>query len=298
MLLYNEFINIAYEITMLKKIPVQVRFGILFLAFFLCSYIAKECFRFISPGHVGVLINMFGNHKSDDQVLSVGFHIVLPWKKIYEFPIFEQNKTWEKEDSFNFQTAEGLSVNAEVGITYHLKQQEVPRIFQKYRAGISEITNTFIRNYIRDAINKSASHFKIEELYSSAKEKFFEEVQKTVSHDLNELGINVSRIYLIGQFHFPKNVIAALNAKIEANQRAQQRENELREAEAEAKKKIANANGEAESMRVKAKAQAESNKLLTDSISEPLIKWQATQKWDGKMPRVTGGAVPFIEIPK
>lgn len=34
--------------------------------------------------------------------------------------------------------------------------------------------------------------------------------------------------------------------------------------------------------------------LLGDNAE--LIQWQAVQKWDGHMPHVTSGAMPFIEV--
>ena len=68
-------------------------------------------------------------------------------------------------------------------------------------------------------------------------------------------------------------MITALNAKIEANQRAQQRENELREAEAEAKKKVAAAEGEAKCILLKANSEAKANSTLASSITAELIQW-------------------------
>jgi regulator of protease activity HflC (stomatin/prohibitin superfamily) len=160
---------------------------------------------------------------------------------------------------------------------------------------MDEITNVFIRNYIRDAINKSASKTCIEDLYSG-KEGFFQDVENHVRIDLSPMGIELSRIYLIGRFHFPPTVISALNSKIEAMQRAQQRENELREAEAEAKKQIAKAEGQARCVILQAESEAKANLFLAKSVTAELIQWQAVQKWDGKLPHVTSGAVPFIEI--
>jgi len=226
-------------------------------------------FKMISPGYVGVLVNLFGEKKGiNPQELHVGMHWIAPWKKVYVFPIFEQNNTWEGNDeAFHFQTSEGMACSAEVGITYHLRSNEIPSIFQKYRRGMNEITNIFIKNYIRDAINKSASKMKIEDLYGSGKEAFFDAVQEHVRDDLKGIGIELSRIYLIGRFHFPTNVIAALNSKIEAVQRAQQRENELREAEAEAKKQIAKAEGQAKCSMLQAEAEAKANLVLARSVT-------------------------------
>jgi regulator of protease activity HflC (stomatin/prohibitin superfamily) len=255
------------------------------------------CFKMISPGYVGVVVDMLGDSKGvQDKELHVGMHWIAPWKSVYEFPIFEQNVTWEGErEGFNFQTSEGVGVSADIGITYHLRADSIPLIFQRYRRGMDEITHVFIRNFIRDAVNKSASKTRIEDLYSG-KECFFVDVEKHVTEDLAPIGIEISRIYLIGRFHFPPNVIAALNSKIEANQRAQQRENELREAEAEAKKQVAKAEGAAKCSLLQAEAEAKANLVLSRSVTPELISWQAVQKWDGKMPQVTSGATPFIQV--
>jgi regulator of protease activity HflC (stomatin/prohibitin superfamily) len=256
------------------------------------------CFKMISPGYVGVVVDLLGDNKGvEAKELHVGMHWISPWKSVYQFPIFEQNDTWEGErETFNFQTSEGMAVSADVGITYHLRPECIPLIFQKYRRGMDEITHVFIRNYIRDAINKSASHIKIEDLYSSAKESFFSDVEGSVRRELAPIGIDITRIYLIGRFHFPQTVITSLNSKIEATQRAEQRENELREAEAEAKKKIAQAEGQAKCSMLQAEAEAKANAILSQSVTAELIQWQAVQKWDGKLPTVTSGATPFIQV--
>lgn len=255
------------------------------------------CFKMISPGYVGVVVDLLGDNKGvESKELHVGMHWIAPWRSVYQFPIFEQNDTWEGErENFNFQTSEGMAVSADIGITYHLRPESIPLIFQRYRRGMYEITHVFIRNYIRDAINKSASKTRIEDLYSG-KESFFEDVESHVRQDLAPIGIELSRIYLIGRFHFPPTVISALNAKIEAVQRAQQRENELREAEAEAKKQIAKAEGQARCAIVQAESESKANILLSQSVTAELIQWQAVQKWDGKLPSVTSGATPFIQV--
>lgn len=259
-----------------------------------------SCFTMIEPGNVGVKVNLFGDKKGvDSHAMSVGAHFVPPWKQVYRFPVFEQNYCWEGNQSFQFQTRDGMVVYADIGITYRIRPEDVHNIFQRYRRGIDEITSIFLRNYMRDAINKAASRYKIDDLYSTEKERFFDEVQSHVSDTLHEIGIDVSRIYLIGRFHFPNQVVNALNAKIEAMQRAEQRENELREAEAEAKKQIAAARGQAEAellisrtraeaMLIDAKATADGNKLIAESLTSDVLESRRIDKWDGKLPEVLG----------
>jgi regulator of protease activity HflC (stomatin/prohibitin superfamily) len=256
------------------------------------------CFKMISPGYVGVVVDMLGDEKGvEAKELHVGMHWIAPWKNVYQFPIFEQNHTWRGDnEGFSFQTCEGLAVAADLGITFHLRPESIPVVFAKYRRGMDEITHVFIRNYVRDSINKAASKMTVEDLYGKGKESFFDEVEKNVRIDLQPIGIEISRIYLIGRFHFPQTVITALNSKIEANQRAQQRENELREAEAEAKKQVAKAEGEARCKLAQAEAEAKANLLVAKSVTPTLIQWQAIQQWDGKLPQVFGDVTPFINL--
>lgn len=307
--LYKLFIRNLWE-TMEVNINGCLVAVVWVVATFLAVIIAPS-FTLIKPGTVGIVVNLFGDKKGvEDQELTVGYYFIPPWKDIYTFPTYEQNHTWRCEggEGFSFQTMEGLSISASIGITYHLKPTEIHLLFCKYRRGMEEISHIFIRNFIRDAINRHASKLKIEDLYGSAKESFFDDVQKVVQHDLAELGIVVSRIYLIGNFVFPDRVIEALNQKIEAIQRAQQRENELREAEAQAKKDVATSDGHARSMlltatanakkiEMEAAAQAKANDLLSASLSPNLIKSQEIQKWDGKLPVYSGvGITPFMNV--
>jgi regulator of protease activity HflC (stomatin/prohibitin superfamily) len=263
--------------------------------------IILNSFNMIKPGEVGIVVDLFGSNKGvENKELTVGVHFIPPWKDIYRFPIFEQNHQWVGEEGFNFQTSEGLSVHADIGITFNLEPSRVHELFSKYRRGMQEITHLFIKNNIRDSVNKIASRMKIEDLYGPKKEEFFKAVHESVLEELKPIGFNISHIFIIGKFGVPEVVMEALNKKIEATQRAQQRENELRESEAQAKKEMAQAEGagkskiitakaEAESLIIEATSKANANNMLARSLTADLLKWQAINKWDGKLPNALGG---------
>ena len=84
----------------------KISIGIFF--YFIFSWVL--CFKMISPGYVGVVIDMLGDGKGvQEKELHVGIHWIAPWKNVYQFPIFEQNDTWEGDsEGFNFQTCEGM----------------------------------------------------------------------------------------------------------------------------------------------------------------------------------------------
>lgn len=85
----------------------------------------------------------------------------------------------------------------------------------------------------------------------------------------------------------------AIQQKSIAQQNAdkQKIENEAAIAKAEADKQVAITNAEAEAQKtsIAADAQAEANRKLAESLSDTLIDYQKIQKWDGKLPTVSGG---------
>jgi len=266
-------------------------------ALLLSLILFKSCFQRVQPGEVGVVVNLLGSHKGvEDEELRVGYHFIKPWCKVFVFPIFEQNHQWIEKEGFSFQTSEGLAVHADIGITFNLQPDRVHELFAKYRRGMDEITHLFIRNNLRDAINRGAAKLKIEELYGSAKEAFFTNVLNQVQTELSPLGFNISHLYIIGQFNVPETVRTALNSKIEAIQRAQQRENELREAEAQARKEVAVMSGLAQSKLIQAEADAKANRLISQSLTKEMLQWEALKKWDGRLSVVSGSPNNIIDI--
>jgi hypothetical protein len=80
-------------------------------------------------------------------------------------------------------------------------------------------------------------------------------------------------------------------------QAALKAENEVKTAEANAKIAIAQAQGAAEALRIQADGEAYYNRTVAASLNELLVKQDAIEKWDGKMPVYTGGGVvPFIDV--
>lgn len=258
---------------------------------------------YIHPGYVGIKVHLLGAQKGIDnevEPLDVGRHWEGIHEDIHKFPVFIQNYVWTQDkaegspndESFTFQTEEGLEAGADVGISYALEKEKVPYIFQKYRKGVDEITDIVLRNSVRNAFNTVASKYKVEFVYGKGKEQLLREVEAMVKKEFAEQGILIDKLYWIGSIRLPKNVKEALDLKIEATQRAEQRENELREAEAEAKKKV-----------IQAKAEAEANLQKLRTINNTLIQYEkvlnekaAIEKWDGKLPNTMTGVVPFVDV--
>ena len=264
-----------------------------------CSY--------VPAGHVGIKVNLLGGDKGvDSEVLGVGRYWIGWNEDLYVFPTFMQNYVWTagvdegspNDESISFQTADGMTANADIGISYSIDPEKVALIFQTYRRGVEEITDTFLRNMVRDALVKQASNKPIEYVYGAGKAELIAAVQKDVADQVGSLGINIGKIYWIGEIRLPEVVLKSINAKNAATQMAQQRQNEVAQAKAEADKKIEDARGQAESLLKVAEAQAKANKVLAESLTTEFVQYQAITKWDGKLPTtmIPGQATPLVNI--
>lgn len=45
-----------------------------------------------------------------------------------------------------------------------------------------------------------------------------------------------------------------------------------------------------------AKGKAQANEVLKQSLSPEIVEIKKIEKWDGKLPQVSGGATPFVQI--
>jgi regulator of protease activity HflC (stomatin/prohibitin superfamily) len=109
----------------------------------------------------------------------------------------------------------------------------------------------------------------------------------------------------------------AVEAKVAAQQRALQAQNELRRIQIEAQQNEAQAIGEQKANIARAEGIKQSNVLQAEGEAQAItiidqqlrnnptyLEWLKATKWDGKLPLVTGGGAgggqgvtPFIEIP-
>ena len=257
----------------------------------------------VPAGTVGVKVYLLGTNKGvDREVLGVGRYWIGMNEELYIYPTYQVNYTFTKDEAegspaneeFTFQTNEGLSCSMDLGVSLHFDKSEISNMFQKYRKGPDEIRGVVVRNTIRDALNKVASGMQVEAVYGSKKAELIDLVQKSVTEQLTPSGIIIDKISIIGSIRLPKEIKSALDSKVAATQKAQQSENELRRAEADARKVVAMARGE-----------AESNAIRSASLNDKIIlmakienERQAIQKWNGVLPSVSSGAIPFLNINK
>ena len=257
----------------------------------------------IEPGYGGIKVVKSGSNRGvQKEVLPTGWTIPGPGVNIYQFPLYSINYSFTRDktegspvnEEFSVQSSEGMECTMDLGLIMHYDKSKLPVMFEKYRKGEGDIRGVVVRNSIRDALNKIGASMTAEEIYSSKKVELITQVSKTVAAELAPNGIIIESISLIGGVRPPKNIVAALNAKVEATQKAQQRENELRTAEAQAAKDIAQAKGEAEANRLR--EQTASPEVIKLKELENQAAWIA--KWNGVLPSTVAGSDASLIIGK
>lgn len=253
----------------------------------------------VPAGNVGVKFDLYGGDKGvTGEVVGPGKYW-LGWnEEMYLFPTFTVNDSYTAKEGNNitFQDRDGTQISADVGLAFSIPADKADEVFQKYRKGVDEIVDTVLKNAVRNALNSETGKMEVSEIYGTGKEALMARTLNRVQAELGPVGVNVENLFWIGAMQLPPQITGAINAKIEATQKAQQRENELQTATAQAQIEREKARGEADAKVIEAKGEAEANRLRRESLSSELTAYEIAKRWDGKLPQVTGGSIPMLQM--
>lgn len=257
------------------------------------------CYERVEPGNVGIIVNRLGDEKGVDQeVKGVGRYWIGWNEDLYTFPTFKQMKTYD--GIFTFQMSDGTTIGYHIGVAYKVNPTKVATVFQTYRKGVDEITDSDLQQKIADSLNRLASHMTTDKFIDGGKSDLLTEALSMIQAEMTPVGIEVISLSYVGKPEYPPTVIASINAKVTANQVTLQREQEIKQSEAEAEKERAKARGESDAARIRAQGEADAIKLRGDALRDNpnVVQLDAIAKWNGVMPTtmVPGGGVPFVPV--
>lgn len=115
-------------------------------------------------------------------------------------------------------------------------------------------------------------------------------IEEMIKEELGVRGISVANLALTN-IDFQDQFEKAVEDKVVAVQNAEMAKNQTVQIEEQAKQRVIAAKADAEAMQIK-------NEAL--SKNQALIMYEAVQKWDGELPRITGGGSGgnFLNIPE
>lgn len=256
-------------------------------------------FQTIEAGHRGVG-HTFGS--VDEDVYGEGFHFKAPWRTIVEINVQEQ-----VVDHPAMAASKDLqTVTTSVAVTYHADPTRVWWIYQNLGETHESWQHKKLNPIIAESVKSITARYTAADLIQrrdDVKRAIQEVIQDRCSE---EAGINVSSVN-ITNFEFSATFNDSIEAKVKAEQDALRAQNELErerveqekrivQAEAEKKERVLNAEGRAMAITLEATAQAEANRTLSESIDNKILDFKKLERWDGKLPKVTGGSDSMILI--
>ncbi|HAT3668141.1 TPA: SPFH/Band 7/PHB domain protein, partial [Citrobacter freundii] len=239
----------------------------------------------VEPGNVGIKVNKLGDDKGVGEVVGVGRYWTGWNTEVYIFPTFKQMKTYE--DAFNFQMSDGTTIGYHIGVAYKVDPTKVTTVFQTYRKGVDDITDTDLRQKIADSLNRLASRMSTDKFIDGGKADLLTNALKEIQDEMGPIGIQVVSLSYVGKPEYPPTVIDSINAKVTANQKTLQREQEVKQREAEANMLRAEADGQADAKLKLAEAEAKSIKIRGDALRQnpEVMQLEAINKWNGTLPQ-------------
>ncbi len=255
----------------------------------------------VPTGHTGVVVT-FGH--VEDYVLGEGLHFKLPWQQVIKM----DNRAQKTQLNFQAFSSDIQQVTVTCSVNYSVNKETTQELYKNI--GINYYM-TVVEPRILENVKSIIAKYTAENLIQS-RETLSGQVKELLSPETQSYGIEILSI-AIEDIDFTDVFTDAVEAKQVAEQSKLQAaieqeqknleqkadaERKLVAAEAEAKVAKIQADADAYAVEVQAKAEAEANQKLAASLTDLLVKYNETLKWNGELPEIVGSdtVLPVIDM--
>ncbi|MCY8228728.1 prohibitin family protein [Bacillus spizizenii] len=254
--------------------------------------LAAMSIEVIGQGHAGVVYNR--SHGIEEKPLGQGWQLVSPFERVTEYPISTETVAGHK---FNVQTKDGKPLTVQVSYDYRNELEKLPEIYDKFKGQDSEtIQEGWLQTRLKKATLNVFSKYSVLEVFQHQGE-INAEIETEFKDLVEKTGFIVDSVTLSAPTP-DKKTSNAIQAVVDAQQKLEQLKIEKEQAKAKAEKAKIESQGKAEAQKIEAEGTAKSNEIIKKSLTDELIEYNTVDKWDGKLPQVTGGSTPMVTLPK
>jgi prohibitin 2 len=240
-------------------------------------------FVVIGAGERGVVMN-FGAVQKD--ILNEGLHMRVP---IMQRVVIMDVRVQKGEGQGDAASKDLQQVTTNVAVNYHLDPLRVAETYQTVGT-LAAVGDRIILPAVQESVKAATALYTAEELVSRRQE-VRDQIRTQLRERLAHNGVIVDEFSIVN-FAFSREFNVAIESKTTAEQLKLKAERDLERIRIEAEQKISSAKAEAEALRLQ-------KEIVTDNLirlRQIEMQQKAIDKWDGKLPQVTGGAMPFIDI--
>ncbi len=220
---------------------------------------AGWCLTVVPAGHVGV-VDFFGTVSPN--TLKAGINFVNPLANVIKFSV----KTQEIKEVMDVPSKEGLSVQLELSVLYHLNPEKAAEVYKTIGPNYAEI---ILEPQFRSVTRGVTAGFEAKALYTSERELLANQIQEHLSRIVEPRGITIetSPLRRVG---LPARLSDSIEEKLRADQESQRMEFVLTKEKQEADRK-----------RIEAQGIADFQKIVAQGLSDQYLRWkgiEATEK--------------------
>ena len=239
-----------------------------------------ESFTIVPPGHVGVQTTMGTVNPS---ALQAGVNWVNPISSVKDVEVRVKRADLTGASA---STKDLQQVHTDIVVQYRMSPEKVPYIYSQFGLNVDD---KILGPGVNEAFKAVTAHYNSEELITK-RDVVSAEILDHVKAKVAQFDIEVQGISLVN-FGFSADYQKAIEAKVIATQSKLKAEQDLERIKVEAQQSIAKAEGEAKAIAIQAQA------IQTQGGAQ-YVQLKAIEKWDGNLPNVMSGAMPFINVGK
>lgn len=294
------------------------------IVMFVAIITAFMCMERVPAGYVGVVYNMSGG--VDGEVLTQGWHLVSPTKKVTTYSIgieqsyltSEEKGDSEKDESFNIPTSDGKTVKVNLEFSYRFDAERVTETFVQFKGRSGEsVKDTFIKPKIMAWTQEISATYPVTDIFGDKRTQINAELDTYLKEKFAPYGIIIDTVNFT-DISVDEETAAAIQKKVTAQQELElanieaqtakvqaEKDKQVALIEAEKNKETAaiqaeqakiKAQGEADAKKIAADAEAQANRVIAQSLTPELIEKQKIEKWNGDVPKVQGNSTPIVTV--
>lgn len=211
--------------------------------------------RIVPAGHVGV-VDLFGVVRPDS--LKAGLHLVNPLARVLPMSV----KTQEIKEVMEVPSKEGLTMQLEVSALFHLDPQQAPEVYRSVGPNWIEV---LLEPQFRSVSRGVTAGYEAKALYTSEREALANLLAEELRKLVQGRGVVIESTPL-RRIGLPARLAQAIEEKLSAEQESQRMQFVLTKESQEAERK-----------RIEAAGIADFQRIVSQGISEQLLRWKGIE---------------------
>lgn len=234
----------------------------------------------VDTGQVGI-VKRFG------KVIAIkeeGLNFKVPLiDKVYKMNVREQTLKFSYEGDSNDAPAISASTKDMQTVLVSVTVSDVVSDPMKlYRAFTGNHVRSMMVPRVKDAVQSQVAKYTIEE-FIAKRDQLSKDIYNDLENTFAGYGVTLTNVSIIDH-DFSDDYEKAVEAKKIAEQQVEEERQKQQKLVVEQENKVKLAELEVE----RKKLEAEANSIITNSLSKEILQKQMIEKWDGKLPYVTG----------